>query len=98
MKYRIAVQEIEGNNFRHVHNIMFESEDLKSSIKKIRDSIKPEIEERVRLFNEWKHMSIVKEMAGSEEIDWEAKGNDISKETREKVMMYCSGLYFLLHV
>jgi len=80
MKYRIAVQEIDGSKFKHVHNIMLESSNLKSTIKKIRSSIQPEIQERVRLFNEWKHLSIVQEMKDEELIDWEAKGDDISKE------------------
>lgn len=46
MKYRIALQEVGVFGYRHVHNIMLQSNDVDGVIKKIRYAIRQEIKKR----------------------------------------------------
>lgn len=83
-KYRIAIQKVDGG-YKHIHNVMLESENEQEVIEKIRQALKPEIEERTQLAVAWANgrentiKKIIRE-TDDDLIDWNAKGKDISKE------------------
>jgi len=52
MKYRIAIQQVTLGKFKHVHNIMLDSEDEKGLIAKIRKVINKEIKQLEKFKNE----------------------------------------------
>ncbi len=84
-KYRIAVQSIDGNKFKHVHNIMFETDNIDLCINNVRDSIDAEISLRKELTKSffYNKNNFIKKMIKSTDkdlIDWVSKGNDVSKE------------------
>ena len=85
MKYRIAVQSIDGKKYKHVHNIMFETDNLDLCVKNIRESISTEIRMREILcsFYFGKQNDFIKNIIKDTDIDlidWTSKGKDISKE------------------
>lgn len=86
MKFRIAIQSIENNIYKHEHNIMLESDSKEEIIKKMRTALEKEIEEREKLLMDWIHSrrpdmidNIIKN-TDSDLIDWKSKGKDISKK------------------
>lgn len=80
-KYRIAIQTVDGGNYKHKHNIMFMTDDISKVIKKIRKSIDDEIEKNMINFNKFaynKHKkSNLKEIIRSDKFDRHAVGKDI---------------------
>lgn len=49
MKFRIAIQSVSLGQYRHEHNVMLESKDIKQVIRKVRLALKSEISERKKL-------------------------------------------------
>lgn len=94
MKFRIAIQSIEGNKYKHEHNIMLESDSVDDVIVKIRNALDDEIAKRMSLFINWINQRqpdmydrIMKETA-DDLINWKDKGLDISKKEFLQNEMY----------
>lgn len=86
MKFRIKVEKIDKNKYKHIKNIMIESDDIEQTINKIKESCNTEIQEREKLLLEYiiqrqpnMIQRIIKE-TDNDLIDWNSKGWDISKE------------------
>lgn len=86
MRYRIKIEEIENGKHKHIHNIMCETDNPKLLIKKIRTSIKKEINKRQELLiihlNKHQKGMIQKIIDETPEdlIDFKSKGKDINKK------------------
>lgn len=83
-KYRIAIQEIDGKKFKHVHNIMLSSNSLKKVVKKIRKTLSKEIEEQQdkfskQLSSEFRHQKN-RAIISSDLFDKHSVGHDITSE------------------
>lgn len=86
LKLRIAIQRVNENGYKHIHNVMLETESEEQIIKKIRKALNKEIKEREKLLMEYLQSRqkdfIEKLIEETDEdlIDWNAKGKDISKK------------------
>lgn len=85
IRYRCLIQDREGKD-THIEHISFETDDIKSVISKIRETLSDEIEDRRKLFLLWLHSrqpdyydKIMKEFE-EDLIDWNSKGKDISRK------------------
>lgn len=84
VKYRIKIERAEGK-YKHIKNIMIETEDIKETIEKILISIKEEKERRDNILaekinNREKMIEKVIKQAKEREYDLKSKGNDITEE------------------
>lgn len=86
MKIRIAIQTVENNKYKHIHNIMLETENIERIIKKTRKALHKEIKKREELLQQWiesrmpdMYDKIIQE-TDEDLIDWKSKGSDISKK------------------
>lgn len=85
LKIRIAVQRIDENGYKHIHNVMLETESEEEVIKKIREALKKEIKEGEDKLIKWiasRQKNYIEKIISETDddlIDWETKGKDISK-------------------
>lgn len=85
-KFRLKLEKVENGKYKHMHNIVIESDDELVVIKKVQAVLFQEIWERQKNLLIWanrRRKNYVKRLMDEipdDLIDWASKGKDISKE------------------